>query len=196
MPTKTTQPDQKTKLVASVAADQLGIKAVTLRKYSTMIEKQLNNEDLFRSSGTSHRLYTAADLAAFKDAITLTEQGATLAEALQQSFTPTTPAAKVIAIKADKSAAKTQSKPDVKLIKPAEPANVALIEQQRLTQRLTRLSQRLDQLATQAEQLKADQQSLVRHIQAQRKALTVGTIITGLLVGVLTLMTFKSHHHA
>lgn len=75
-----------TKLVASVAAEQLGIKAVTLRKYSTMVEKQLNDDTRFRTSDTRHRLYTAADLATFKAAIQLTEQGATLAAALQQTF--------------------------------------------------------------------------------------------------------------
>ncbi|WQH19360.1 hypothetical protein T1I15_05045 [Lactiplantibacillus plantarum] len=45
MSTQTISPEQDSELVASVAAEQLGIKAVTLRKYSTMVEKQLNDEN-------------------------------------------------------------------------------------------------------------------------------------------------------
>ena len=41
MSTQTISPEQDSELVASVAAEQLGIKAVTLRKYSTMVENSL-----------------------------------------------------------------------------------------------------------------------------------------------------------
>ena len=57
MSTQTISPEQDSELVASVAAEQLGIKAVTLRKYSTMVEKQLNDENRFRPADNSHRLY-------------------------------------------------------------------------------------------------------------------------------------------
>lgn len=66
MSTQTISPEQDSELVASVAAEQLGIKAVTLRKYSTMVEKQLNDENRFRPADNSHRLYTAADLKLFR----------------------------------------------------------------------------------------------------------------------------------
>ncbi|RRK10421.1 MerR family transcriptional regulator [Lactiplantibacillus garii] len=84
----TATPDQATKLVASVAAQQLGIKAVTLRKYSTLVEKQLADETRFRTADNSHRLYSPADLETFKAAIALTERGVTLANALEQTFDP------------------------------------------------------------------------------------------------------------
>lgn len=88
MTTSITTPDEHTKLIASVAAEQLGIKAVTLRKYSTLVEKQLADETRFRSADNRHRLYSPADLATFKTAIELTEQGTTLAAALAQTFKP------------------------------------------------------------------------------------------------------------
>ena len=98
MSTQTISPEQDSELVASVAAEQLGIKAVTLRKYSTMVEKQLNDENRFRPADNSHRLYTAADLKTFQAAIELAEQGTTLATALGRAFgakvpTPKQPAA-------------------------------------------------------------------------------------------------------
>jgi len=161
LPTKTTQPDQTTKLVASVAADQLGIKAVTLRKYSTMIEKQLNNEDLFRSSGTSHRLYTAADLAAFKDAITLTEQGTTLAEALQQSFHQPQPKTTLVVEKTVTNKPVTPvaaSKPAPQQPEPTGPTNQDLYKQQeQMIRRLDSLNSRLNQVL-----VKLDQQATPR----------------------------------
>ena len=155
MPTTTIQPEQQTKLVASVAAEQLGIKAVTLRKYSTMIEKQLNNEDLFRTNGTSHRLYTAADLAAFKDAIALTEQGTTLAEALQQSFDQPQPKVVVERNMPAKPTAPSKSQATVKVPQSTEPSNEELYKQQQIMiRRLDSLSQRLNQVL-----IKLDQQA-------------------------------------
>lgn len=153
MPTQT-KPEQTTKLVASVAADQLGIKAVTLRKYSTMIEKQLDNEDLFRTSGTSHRLYTGADLAAFKDAISLTEQGTTLAEALQKSFAQ--PQAKLViesTIPTKAVPTPTESQPVVKVTQTSGPSNEELYKQQQIMiRRLDSLSQRLNQVLVELDQ--------------------------------------------
>ena len=94
MSTQTISPEQDSELVASVAAEQLGIKAVTLRKYSTMVEKQLNDENRFRPADNSHRLYTAADLKTFQAAIELAEQGTTLATALGRAFGAKVPTSK------------------------------------------------------------------------------------------------------
>ncbi|BDZ29747.1 hypothetical protein RA086_01040 [Lactiplantibacillus sp. WILCCON 0030] len=154
MTTQTSQSDQTTKLVASVAADQLGIKAVTLRKYSTMIEKQLNNEDLFRSSGTSHRLYTAADLAAFKDAITLTEHGTTLAEALQQSFNQPQPKTTLVVEKTvTRQPTAAKKVVDTPPVTPNEPTNAELLKQQQIMiRRLDSLNQRLNQVLVKLDQ--------------------------------------------
>ncbi|WP_137626265.1 MerR family transcriptional regulator [Lactiplantibacillus pingfangensis] len=155
MPTKTTQPDQSTKLVASVAADQLGIKAVTLRKYSTMIEKQLNNEDLFRTTGTSHRLYTATDLAAFKAAIALTEQGTTLAEALQKSFDQPAqqPNFVVESTIPTKPVSPVEPQPAIKPVQPSGPSNEELYKQQQIMiRRLDSLNHRLNQVLVKLDQ--------------------------------------------
>ncbi|ETY75576.1 MerR family transcriptional regulator [Lactiplantibacillus fabifermentans] len=140
--------DQDSKLVASVAAEHLGIKAVTLRKYSTLVEKQLNDERRFRTGTNSHRLYTAADLAAFQQAIALTEAGTTLADALNQTFTAApTPKATPTA----KSAPKTALAPA-----PQAAVNPAYAE----------LSQQNHELMKQNEELAKQQQVMTRRLDS------------------------------
>ncbi|WP_318767322.1 MerR family transcriptional regulator [Lactiplantibacillus carotarum] len=142
--TVTTEPT--TKLVASVAAKQLGIKAVTLRKYSTLVEKQLNDETRFRTADNSHRLYTPADLDIFKAAITLTEQGVNLATALDQTFNGQAP---VTAAKITPNATTvepvTPATAPIAPTQPTGPTNAELAKQQEIIiRRLDSLNYRLN----------------------------------------------------
>ncbi|MHA3850787.1 hypothetical protein ACX1CG_04190 [Lactiplantibacillus plantarum] len=168
MSTQTISPEQDSELVASVAAEQLGIKAVTLRKYSTMVEKQLNDENRFRPADNSHRLYTAADLKTFQAAIELAEQGTTLATALGRAFGAKVPTSKQPAAtttQSEKSAPATTTK--LPLIttttvdpskmapaaKPDGPTNAELYKQQEMIiRRLDSLSDRLNQVLDQLDQ--------------------------------------------
>lgn len=147
-------------LVASAAAKQLGIKAVTLRKYSTMVEKQLADETRFRDTDNGHRQYSAADLATFQAAIDLSEQGVALAEALARTFGTKQPAITVtVPAKSQPKTATTSSTP----VAPAPgPSNAELARQQdiiirRLDSLNTRLNQVLAQLDRQDE--RAQQQA-------------------------------------
>lgn len=173
MSTQTISPEQDSELVASVAAEQLGIKAVTLRKYSTMVEKQLNDENRFRPADNSHRLYSPADLKTFQAAIDLAEQGTTLATALGRAFgtkpaepateeqAPKAPAATAeqaepVTEKATKTEATTAPVNDDKLVptaRPSGPTNTELYKQQEIIiRRLDSLSERLNQVMTQLDQ--------------------------------------------
>lgn len=169
VPTQTISPEQDSELVASVAAEQLGIKAVTLRKYSTMVEKQLNDENRFRPADNSHRLYTAADLKTFQAAIELAEQGTTLATALGRAFgakTATTtkqPIAKPTTMtQSNKSEKVPEATPTSKSIdpnkmapaaKPDGPSNAELYKQQEMIiRRLDSLSERLNQVLVRLDQ--------------------------------------------
>ncbi|WP_047998778.1 MerR family transcriptional regulator [Lactiplantibacillus herbarum] len=151
-----------TELVASVAAEQLGIKAVTLRKYSTMVEKQLNDDNRFRPADNSHRLYTPADLETFKTAIDLAEQGTTLATALNQAFNADTKTTTTSTTTAPKSQAATTTAPTTAPKVAAKtddgPSNAELAKQQEiiirrldsLNYRLNLVLERLDEQAKQA----------------------------------------------
>ncbi|MGN8167773.1 hypothetical protein [Lactiplantibacillus plantarum] len=165
MSTQTISPEQDSELVASVAAEQLGIKAVTLRKYSTMVEKQLNDENRFRPADNSHRLYTAADLKTFQAAIELAEQGTTLATALGRAFGAKVPTSKQPAAtttQSEKSAPATTTKSPLittttvdpskmaPAAKPDGPTNAELYKQQEMIiRRLDSLSDRLNQVLDQ-----------------------------------------------
>ena len=157
--TVTSQPT--TELVASVAAEQLGIKAVTLRKYSTMVEKQLNDDNRFRPADNSHRLYTPADLETFKTAIDLAEQGTTLATALSQAFSANTATETTNTTTAPKSQTATTAPttaPKVATKTDDGPSNAELAKQQEiiirrldsLNYRLNLVLERLDEQAKQA----------------------------------------------
>ena len=161
MTEQTTTPT--TELVASVAAEQLGIKAVTLRKYSTMVEKQLNDENRFRPADNSHRLYTTTDLEIFKIAIALAEQGTTLATALNQAFgtsddtvTPT-PTSSTTVSAPSATATKIAATPKAAPIATDGPSNAELAKQQEiiirrldsLNYRLNLVLERLDEQAKQ-----------------------------------------------
>ena len=168
MSTQTISPEQDPELIASVAAEKLGIKAVTLRKYSTMVEKQLNDENRFRPADNSHRLYTAADLKTFQAAIDLAEQGTTLATALGRAFgvkeahlaqtqstvTPVTPPAQSTHPSAATEPVTTTA--PVKMApaaKPDGPSNAELYKQQEvMIRRLDSLSERLNQVRLQLDQ--------------------------------------------
>lgn len=173
MSTQTLSPEQDSELVASVAAEQLGIKAVTLRKYSTMVEKQLNDENRFRPADNSHRLYSPADLKTFQAAIDLAEQGTTLATALGRAFgtkqaEPTTaekaPKAPAAAAEQAESVAEKATKPEtattsvtddkrVPTARPSGPTNTELYKQQEIIiRRLDSLSDRLNQVMAQLDQ--------------------------------------------
>lgn len=144
---QTINPEQETKLVASVAAKQLGIKAVTLRKYSTLVEKQLNDETRFRTTDSSHRLYNQADLATFKAAIELTEQGATLANALDQTFNEqgTQPVSEASVEETVTPAAKPTKPVQPAVAQPSGPSNAELAKQQEIIiRRLDSLNYRLN----------------------------------------------------
>lgn len=169
MSTQTISPEQDSELVASVAAEQLGIKAVTLRKYSTMVEKQLNDENRFRPADNSHRLYTAADLKTFQAAIELAEQGTTLATALDgrlvlRSRHPnnrqrtTTQSEKPAPATTTKSPLITTTTVDPSKMAPAAkpdgPTNAELYKQKQemIIRRLDSLSDRLNQVLDQLDQ--------------------------------------------
>ncbi|PRO89210.1 hypothetical protein C6Y13_07850 [Lactiplantibacillus pentosus] len=63
---------QKKQGISAVqAAMKLGIKAVTLRKYSLIVEKELNDKLKFRNKINKNRVYTASDITRFSRSITL-----------------------------------------------------------------------------------------------------------------------------
>lgn len=159
----TTKPATESKLAASVAAEQLGIKAVTLRKYSTMVEKQLDDETRFRSEDNRHRLYSAADLATFEAAIKLSENGTTLATALAKTFntkqakpsSPAQPATPKQPVEANQATPQPQA-PAV--VRPADPDVAELAKQQVIIiRRLESLSQRLNQAMDQLDRIENQQ---------------------------------------
>lgn len=80
---------QKKQGISAVqAAMKLGIKAVTLRKYSLIVEKELNDKLKFRNKINKNRVYTASDITRFSRSITLTKSGFALSDALKISFNP------------------------------------------------------------------------------------------------------------
>lgn len=72
---------------ATYTANQLGIKPITLRKYSAKVEELLGDTDRFKR-GHDSRKYTDTDIDIYKKAISLkAESGITLDNALKMAFT-------------------------------------------------------------------------------------------------------------
>lgn len=77
---------KKRGISAVQASEKLKIKAVTLRKYSLIVENELNDKLKFRNEINKNRVYSMEDITRFKKSIILTKNGFVLSDALKIGF--------------------------------------------------------------------------------------------------------------
>ena len=77
---------KKRGISAVQASEKLKIKAVTLRKYSLIVENELNDKLKFRNEINKNRVYSMEVITRFKKSIILTKNGFVLSDALKIGF--------------------------------------------------------------------------------------------------------------